>query len=521
MTAAYDTREESAPLDVFNAARRHFERLVSDLRQAPEVFALDGDGLQQRLHREGRELQRLLLQAHFDLRAPAQVVDPVRDDQGRERTYTRMTGRGVISRFGHVRLHRISYCREGLSRLSPLDADLNLSKKKVSRHVAKLICEHARDQSFEKAQAKLKDLTGLVIGNRQLEGLCVDVAQDFVSFYEERQVPKAPCAAKQLILTCDGKGVAMIERDLRPETRKRARAQREAGSGRKRRLASGEKRDKKRMAMVAAVYDHEAWPRTAEEIVRGSLVGSKRSRPVHKRVWADLERSTREVVSDLFAEAKRRDAEGARQWAVLIDGDPHQMEAVITHVEALRACGFRIFVILDLIHVAEYLWTSANALFGATSDERDAWVHHQLLRLLRGEARGVVHGLRVSAGRRKLSGSRLEAVRKSALYLEKRLKFLRYDAAIEGGLPIATGVIEGTCRHLVNDRLGITGARWSLATAQAILRLRALHASGDWDAYWRWHKQKSFERDHATRYAQHIPPKPVYTALRNHLSLVE
>jgi hypothetical protein len=111
-------------------------------------------------------------------------------------------------------------------------------------------------------------------------------------------------------------------------------------------------------------------------------------------------------------------------------------------------------------------------------------------------------------------------VRESADYIERRLEYLRYNDALEVGLPIATGVIEGACRHLVNDRLGITGAKWSLATAQAVLRLRALNSSGDWEAYWKWHKQKSYEREHAARYAEQTPPRPVYTGLYRHLKLV-
>ncbi len=322
-------------------------------------------------------------------------------------------------------------------------------------------------------------------------------------------------------MTTDGKGVAMIERDLRPATRKRARQQRERGENKKRRLGPGEKRDKKRMATVASVYDHKPNPRGAQEIMTGSKLRSQGEKIENKRVWADIEGSTNEVVASTFEEARRRDPKGERQWAMLVDGDPHQMDEVIAQVTNFVALGFTILVIVDLIHVAEYLWKSANALFGATSSEREQWVRQQLLRLLRGEAKRVVHGMRVSAGKKKVSENQLKTVQKSAAYLEKRLDYLHYDEAIKQGLPIATGVIEGACRHLVNDRLGITGAKWSLATSQAILRLRALHASGDWDAYWIWHKKKSYEREYAVRYANQAPPALVYTALRNHLSLIK
>lgn len=78
------------------------------------------------------------------------------------------------------------------------------------------------------------------------------------------------------------------------------------------------------------------------------------------------------------------------------------------------------------------------------------------------------------------------------------MKLLHYDRALTDGLPVATGVIEGACRHLVENRMGRTGARWSAAGAEAILRLRALRASGDFDDYWTFHLAKEHERTSVT-----------------------
>ncbi len=70
------------------------------------------------------------------------------------------------------------------------------------------------------------------------------------------------------------------------------------------------------------------------------------------------------------------------------------------------------------------------------------------------------------------------------------------------GWPIATGVIEGACRHLVKDRLAITGARWSLTGAEAALLLRAVITNGDFNTYWAYHLQQEHQRTHASRYQQ-------------------
>jgi hypothetical protein len=73
-------------------------------------------------------------------------------------------------------------------------------------------------------------------------------------------------------------------------------------------------------------------------------------------------------------------------------------------------------------------------------------------------------------------------------------------------------VIEGACRHLVQDRMNLTGARWSLTGAEAVLCLRALRSSNDFDAYWEFHEQQEYERHHASHYADHRVPETVPSA---------
>src|SRR5262249_50315561 len=97
-------------------------------------------------------------------------------------------------------------------------------------------------------------------------------------------------------------------------------------------------------------------------------------------------------------------------------------------------------------------------------------------------------GARLRRWRRR-SGSAGERVDDCADYLLHYSPYLQYDKALAEGVPIATGVIEGTCRHLVEDRMNLTGARWRLTGAEAVLRLRALRSSNDFDAYWKFHEQ--------------------------------
>lgn len=106
-----------------------------------------------------------------------------------------------------------------------------------------------------------------------------------------------------------------------------------------------------------------------------------------------------------------------------------------------------------------------------------------------------------------LDAKAAKPVERAANYLVRNTDLLHHDRTLAEGLPIATGVIEGACRYLVQGRMGRTGARWSLAGAEAVLRLRALRTSGDFDDYWQFHLAKEYERTHQSRYADNAVPK--------------
>jgi hypothetical protein len=200
------------------------------------------------------------------------------------------------------------------------------------------------------------------------------------------------------------------------------------------------------------------------------------------------------MVKQVFDEAERRDPLHQRRWVVLIDGAVDQREAV--EAEARRR-GVRVTIVTDLIHVIHYLWGAGKALSGGEEAATEEWVREAIKKLLTRDVYGVVSGMRQSATKRDLRGSQREAVEKCAKYLEQRGGTLRYVGALARGMPIATGVIEGACRSLVQDRMGITGARWTVPTAEAVLRIRALIASDHWDPYLRFHQQQEHTRNHS------------------------
>ncbi len=159
-----------------------------------------------------------------------------------------------------------------------------------------------------------------------------------------------------------------------------------------------------------------------------------------------------------------------------------------------------------VIHVIEYLWEAGRAFHPESGPELEKWVQHRLRKILQGKAGHMAGGMRSIATRRNLTPEKRQPVEKCATYLLNKSPYLRYDRYLDEGLPVAIGVIEGACRHLVKDRMEITGAKWTLLGAEAVLRLRALHSSKDFDVYWVFHEKCEYKRNHQAHYADGIVP---------------
>lgn len=283
----------------------------------------------------------------------------------------------------------------------------------------------------------------------------------------------------------------MRQQDLREATRKAAEASRHKL---KTRLSRGEKRNRKRMATVASVYEVDPYWRTAEQIMGLDEPETRRPKVRNKRVWASLRQSPAEVIEQLFAEAQRRDPQHERTWLVLVDGQEAQLGGVEAAMARHRA---DVVVIQDFVHALEYLWKAAYCFHAEGTEEAEAWVLEHALALLQGKVSEVAAGMRRSATRQALSPETRAPVDKCADYLLKNKARFDYATALAHGWPIATGIIEGACRHLVKDRMDLTGARWSLDGAEAVLRLRALRASGDFEDYIAFHRRQERHRNYS------------------------
>lgn len=499
-------------MDVYQPAREQFEALLATLH-APKTREMSQDELEQLLLTEQRELMRRCLQGHLDERSKGVVAAPVVDADGRAHCHQRKQRRKLETVFGTVTISRSGFGGRGLPSLHPLDAALNLPPTHHSHTVEWFVAENASKESFDEVVATLGAYTGAEVAKRQTEEITRRVARDFNAFYEQERTASPEQAAgtgSVLVITADGKGVPMIKRDLRPITQAAAKTRKPRLAHR---LSKGEKKGFKRMATVAAVYTIKDWRRTPEQIVRELEAKPRevepRPRPEDKRVWASLVQPPEEVIAQAFEEARRRDPEKSKKWVALSDGNELQIGLLLVLVAGADA-EVKLTIILDLIHVLEYLWRAARAFYKEGDQRAEAWVGRRLLALLQGRSSLVAAGIRRSATLLKLSPQARLPVDKCADYLLKYRDFLRYDEYLAAGYPIATGVIEGACRYLVKDRMELTGARWSLAGAESVLRLRALRASGDFAQYWKFHLEQERKRHHAKLYAEGQPPAIKY-----------
>jgi hypothetical protein len=261
------------------------------------------------------------------------------------------------------------------------------------------------------------------------------------------------------------------------------------------------------MAEVGAVYQIKPVPRTAADIMVSSGTGAADSTPAptakDKWVMASVAEPAASVVAHIFDEAQRRDPAHQRPWVALVDGNNHQIHRIKAEAKAREVT---VPIVVDFVHVLEYLWRAAWCFFNEGDTAAETWVRDKATAVLQSQASTVAASIRRKATCLRLSPAKRANADTCADYLLRKRPYLDYATALRKGWPIPTGVIEGACRHLVKDQMDITGARWSVKGAEAVLKLRALRTNQDFPAYWAFHLTQERQRVHAARYANGAIP---------------
>jgi hypothetical protein len=291
-------------------------------------------------------------------------------------------------------------------------------------------------------------------------------------------IPKPKDEGSILVVSADGKGVPMKkEETLLP--------------------LPFEHRDhpgNRRMATLAAVYSVNPFVRTPQEFIdalfrkSGDKISWKRPEPVGKvvtgcltKVDEDGEPMSGEIRSLTWAaEQVEQRLKKGQVLTLLIDGQHSLWETARICLEDRDIA--KLIEILDIIHVSGYVWDIAKVLY-SDREKQEAFTKDRLLRILEGKLDGVIAGVRQQATKLHLSKQARKIVEKACGYFERNRHRMKYDEYLKAGLPIATGVIEGACRHLVMDRMCRTGMRWTTAGAQAMINVRAVHQAGHADSF--------------------------------------
>ena len=405
-------------------------------------------------------------------------------------------GRNYFSVFGKLNVPRTCYRGSNPEGIMPLDAMANLPERCYSYLLQEWINILSVRNSFKEAEISLSKLMGLKIAQSRFEVITRESAINYDEFYDQKSIPDAAEEGEIQVLSFDGKGVPVIKKEAAKI---------------KARLDKGEKKQKKKEAMVGVSYTVEPNIRTPEEVA-GNLVYPEQSKqggadtnkthsaPIKAkniRRMASLERTKEEIVKEIVKDAERRDPDKGRAWVVVMDGALHLWTLIASVLQGIDYIG-----VLDIIHVVEYLWDAANTLNKREKIDRHKWVYKHLLSILKGDVGRVIAGLKQiitknQKAKNKLTKKQIKELQKVITYFENHRPWMQYDKYLEAGYPIGSGVVESTCGHTVKDRMEGTGRRWSIKGAESILLLRSIYTSHDWDSYWLSHmiaqKEKKYE----------------------------
>jgi hypothetical protein len=393
--------------------------------------------------------------------------------------------RRYVSIFGEHHFRRYVYAPRAAQKIErmPVDERLGLPEGEFSYVLQDWLQRFCIQGSFDEGCTSLEALLGLRVSVRSAERMNQHVAEQGAVF-RLQQPPPAPSEEGELLVYAnDCKGVPM-RRPLEERIRRGPRR------------VKGEKANKKQMACVGAGFSVDRFVRTPEDILeevfRKESVAN-RPQPRNKRLWAEMTRSHEgeplsgktlvfvQQALDLHA----RDPDRQKRVLCLMDGE--KALRAEQHEWLPRAIG-----VLDIWHVLERLWLVAHCFHSEGSQDAAQFVEDRLRALLEGKVGYVIGHFRrlLTSGAKRLSAAQRRAINGAVTYFEHNRQYMQYDEYLAAGYPIGSGVAEGACRHVVKDRLEMTGMRWTVKGAQSVLHLRAIYINDDWESFQNYYLEK-------------------------------
>lgn len=428
-----------------------------------------------------------LLELFFTMRSENSNRAQVTLTDGQQLPYHRDTPRYYFSIFGKIRFTRPYFYKKGVGQDIPLDEALSLPADGYSDLLRELSGYLDVDNVYAKTADMFQRLLGLSLSTRSLQGNIIADSVEVLNYYEQKTPPAPVPEASILVAQADGKGIPMVledENETQPTDQPI-------------RLSKGQKRGHKKEAIVTSAYTVAPLFRTPQEVVNSffDLAKSKfasdqqqqaRPKPQNKHTWATLDGKD-QALERLDKYLRLLDGEYIEERVALCDGCEALQLRLRLHLENFT-------LVLDFIHASEYLWKVANALLGETSSERIPWMTKNTLLMLSGQTNQLITEFRLMAQTKDVSPALTAQLNSTASYFERNLPYMAYPTYLAKGWPIASGVIEGACRHFVKDRCELSGMRWSQTGAEGLLRMRAVAENDDWDDYHLYLRKQRHQR---------------------------
>jgi len=471
--------------------RQEFEMLLNFV-SGESAHKSSADQIERGLFKLLLAMGAKLLRLFFVMRSEACSREAIQSAAGQTLGYERDTKRSYYSIFGKLALWRPYFYQPGIGGETPLDAALELGEDSYSDLLREMSDYLGVYNVYHKTGDILVRLLGLTLSTGAIESNMADDAAEVENYYAQKPAPNSVEEAEILVIQADGKGVPMVlAQPLEAQVR----------------LGKGQKRGRKKEAVVTTVYTIAPKRRTPQQVVASFFQQSppdtapKKSSPLpkpqHKHIWASLDGKD-VALARLAQQVAARDGDHIQHRVALCDGyEPLQTRLTNQFPEFT--------LILDFIHADEYLWAVANSLLGENDPHREQWMADQTLQILSGQTEQVIASLRHLAQDDPYSLSQRAQLKKTADYFQRNLPYMDYAAYLQQGWPIASGVIEGACRHFVKDRCELSGMRWTQSGVENLLRLRAVAENGDWDAYHLFRKQQRYTRLYAQPYPKLTP----------------
>ncbi|MBF0412870.1 MAG: ISKra4 family transposase [Desulfamplus sp.] len=445
-----------------------------------------------------------LLLLFFTMRSNLCSRESIQTEKGETLPYHRDTYHNYFSIFGKISFKRPYFYKQGVGGQIPLDGELSLGKDCYSDFLREILEYLGVYNVYGKGVDILERILGISISTRVLKHTICEDSTDVEAYYEQKLAPLAVDESEILVIQADGKGVPIILEEAA-----------EANV----RLGKGQKHGQKKESIVTAIYSIKPAIRKAKEVVASFFklpVEAEESKieyfkPANKQIWATLDGKDT-ALSRLSTQAAKYDGSHIKHRVALCDGCEALQTRINTHFPNFT-------LILDFIHASEYLWDVANRLLGEKSAERLDWMAKQTLRILSGETQQLIDEFLEIAKKSTTTALQKEQLKKTAEYFKRNLPFMDYSTYLANGWPIASGVIEGACRHFVKDRCELSGMRWNQDGAENLLRLRAVAENGDWDNYHKYRRQQRHIRLYG--YTGFNPELLQVQSLNNDLAVLE